>query len=90
MRLPIPSYTMATFEPWGINDILSAIEHRSAVTATLNTDIETLTAFKDTLNPTPVTPIFESIIVILTLVRVRLLVLFPFPHSLIGNTIRTR
>jgi len=81
---------MATLEPWGADDIPSTIEHHPAMTAILNTDIETLTAFKDTLKANPVKPIFESIIAILTLVRVRLLVLFPFLHSLTGNTVRTR
>ena len=66
---PHPSpRTMATFEPWRVGDIPSTAEH-PAITAILDTDIETLTAFKDTLEATPVKPIFESIIVILTFVR---------------------
>ena len=81
---------MATFEPWGVDDIPSTVEHHSAITATLNADIETLAALKDTLDATPAKPIFGSIIVILTLVRVRLLVPFQFLHLLIGNTVRTR
>ena len=80
---------MATLEPWEVDDICSTIEHYPAVTAILNTNIETFTAFKDTLKDTPVKAIFESIIVILTLVRVRLLVLFPSSHSLIDSAVRT-
>ena len=80
---------MATFEPFGVDNVPSTVEHYSTITATLNTDIEALTALKDTLKATPAKPIFESIIVILTLVRVRVLLL-PFLHSLIGNAIRTR
>jgi len=60
------------------------------MTAILNTEIETLTALKDTLGATPIKPIFNSATIILTLVRVRLHVLFSFLHSLIGNTVRTR
>jgi len=89
-----PSYpspcTMATLEPWGIDDISSPIEHHPAITVILDTDIETHTAFKDTLEATSIKPIFESIIAILTLVRVSLLVLFPFLRSLISNTVRTK
>jgi len=81
---------MATLEPWEVDDIPSTIERNPAITAILNTDIETLTVFKDALKANPVKTIFESIIVILTLVRVRSLVLFPFLHSLISNTVRTR
>lgn len=81
---------MATLEPWGVDDISSAIGHHPAITAILDIDIETLTAIKDTLEATSIKPIFESIIAILTLVRVSLLVLFPFLHSLISNMVRTR
>jgi len=80
---------MATLEPWGADDTPSTIENHPAVTAILNTDIETFTAFKDTLKDTPVKAIFESIIVILTLVRVRLLVLFPSLRSIIDSAVRT-
>jgi hypothetical protein len=43
---------MATFESWGV-DVIPSTEHHSAITVILNTDIETLTAFKDTLEATP-------------------------------------
>jgi len=81
---------MATSESRGVDGIPCAIEHHLTITAILNTDIEILTALNDTLNATPIKSIFESTIAILTLVRVRLLVLFLFLHSLIGNTVRTR
>ena len=61
----------------------------SVTTAVLNADIETLTAFKDTIEVAPVKAVFESIIVILTLVKVRFL-LFPLLHPLIGDTTRAR
>jgi hypothetical protein len=63
---------------------------RSTTTAVLNADIETLTAAKDTLKIIPVKVVFESVIVILTLVRVRDPVLPPCLCSLLDNTIRTR
>ena len=88
---PLPSprpslYAMATFDPWAP----STVEHDPTITPMFNTDIETFTAFKDTLKATPVKAMFESIIVILTLVRVGFLALFPLLHSLIDRTARTR
>jgi len=83
-------YTMATSKSWGVDGLPSAVEHYPAIITILNTDIETLTALKDKLKDTPVKPIFESIVVILTLIRVRLLVFPSFLHLLIGNTVRTR
>ena len=57
----------------------------------LNADIETLIAVKDTVQVTPVKTILESVrVVILTLVRVRLFVLFPSLCLLIGDATRTR
>jgi len=82
--------TMATSEPWGVDGIPPTVEHHQAITTILNTDIETLTVLKGTLKATPIKPIFESVIAILTLVRVRLLAPFPLLHSLTGDTARTR
>ena len=65
-------------------------ESHSVTTTVLNTNIATLTAFKGTLKASPVKAVFESVIVILTLVRVRVLVPFPFLHSSIDNMARTR
>jgi len=81
---------MATSEAWRADGIPPTVDHRQTMTAILTTDIETLTALKDLLKDTPIKPIFESATIILTLVRVRLNILFPFLHSLIGNTARTR
>ena len=80
---------MATSEFLGVDGMPSTIEHDPEITTILHTDIETLTIIKGTLKDTPVKTIFESVIVILTLVRVKFLVFLPFLHSLIGNTIRT-
>ena len=49
----------------------------SMITTVLDADIETLTAFKGTAETAPVKAVFESVILILTLVRVRFLTLFP-------------
>ena len=63
---------MTTPEPWAIGDTPPNVESRSTTTAILNSDIETLTALKNTTKATPVKAVFESVVVILTLVRVRL------------------
>jgi len=81
---------MSTLEPWAVDDTPPNSEYNTATTAMLNTDIETLTASKDTVKATPVKAVFESVIAILTLVRVRLLVPFSFSRLLIGDTTRTR
>ena len=59
-------------------------------TTVLNADMEILATFKDTIEATPVKAVFESVIGILTLVRVRFLVLFSFLHPLIGEATRMR
>ena len=81
---------MSTFEPWAIGDATPNPESNSATTAVLNTDIETLTAAKITIEIAPVKAAFELAIAILTLVRVRISALFPFLHTFIGDTTRTR
>jgi hypothetical protein len=95
--LPVPNYptphSLALDPP--VSCIMTTLEHlnvdsRSATTAALNADIETLTAAKDTLGIISVKVVFESVIVILTLVRVRDPVMFPYLCSLLDNTIRTR
>ena len=92
---PLPSsrpslYTMTTLDSLVAGDTPSTVAHHPTITPMLNTDIETFAAFKDTLKAAPVRAIFESIIVILTLVRVGFLALFPLLHSLIGNMARAR
>ena len=81
---------MTTLEPWAVGEIRPDVANYSTTTAVLNAGLETLTALKDTVGTTPMKAIFESTIIILTLVRVRLLVLFPFLHSLISGITRTR
>jgi len=81
---------MTTTEPWAVGDTPLDIEHQPAITAVLNAEIETLTNLKYTIESAPVKAVFEAVVVILTLVRVRLLVLFPFLHPLIYRATRTR
>ena len=69
---------MTTFEPWGVGDTPPNDWSYPAATAALNADIETLTAAKDTLETIPVKVLFESVIVILGLVRVRVTGFLPF------------
>ena len=73
---------MTTSEPWAIGDTPPDSGYHTATTAVLNTDIETLTASKDTVKAAPVKAVFESVVAILTLVRVRLLVLSLFLRPL--------
>ena len=77
---------MVTFES---SDVTSNPESDSAKAAVLDANIETLTAFRDMVEATPLKAIFESVVPILTIVRVRLLVLFLF-RRLIRGTTRTR
>ena len=81
---------MTTLNSWAVGDIPPNVSNHSTTTSALNADIETLAAFKDVVETTPVKAVLESVIGILTLVRVSLLVLFPFLHPLIGGTTRTR
>jgi len=71
---------MTTSEPLADGDTPPDVEDRSAVTAVLSADIKTLTTFKDIVEAAPVKVVFESVIVVLTLVRVRFLALSPFSH----------
>ena len=80
---------MATSEPWEVGSRLPSIEPQSATTTALNSDIETLTAFKDTLADIPIKGVLESVIFILTLVKVSHFP-FLFLHPLIIHTTRTR
>ena len=73
-----PHCVMTTPELWAVGDTPPNVDHQPAIAAVLNSEIKTLTIFKDTIESTPVKAVFESVIMILTLVRVRLLVLFRF------------
>jgi len=68
---------MTTFEPWAVGDTSSNVGSRSATTAVLNAGIESLAVTKDTLGIIPVKAVFESVIGILNIVRVRV----PAPSS---------
>ena len=86
-----PSCIATTSGPRTAHDMPPNVGSHSTTTAALNADIETLTATKDTLETIPrVKAVFESVIGILALVRVRASVLFPFSHLLIGDATRTR
>ena len=80
---------MTTPEPWAVGDTFHGGDH-SATIAVLSAGVESLTALKDTVEITSVKAVFESVIVILTLVRVRMLVLLPFSRLLIGDAVRTK
>lgn len=79
---------MTTPEPRAVSDIPPNIESHSATTALLNTDLETLIALENTTEAAPVKAVFETVIVVLTLVRVELFVLFQILHPLIKDTTR--
>ena len=81
---------MTTPESWATGDVPPNVSNCSTTTVVLNSGIKTLTAFKDIVEAIPVKPVFEAAITILTLVRVRLLVLFKFLHLLTCGTTRTR
>ena len=74
-----PPSIMTTLEPWAVGGSPTNVEYHPATATMLNADIEVA----------PVKAVFESIIAILTLVKVRFL-LFPLLHPLIGDTTRAR
>lgn len=70
--------SMTTFEPWAVVGATPDPEPNSTTIAVLNAGIETLTVAKNTIETTPAKAAFESAIVILTLIRVRVPALLPF------------
>ena len=62
---------MTTFEPWAAGDTRPDVGARSATCAALNADIRALSAAKDVVEIASVKAVFESVISILALVRVR-------------------
>lgn len=78
---------MAIFKP---SEPTSNPESGWVTTTVLDTDIGTLILFKDMVGAAPMKVVFESVIAIPTLVRVRLLVPLPFSHQLTGEITRTR
>lgn len=81
---------MAAFESWVVGNPFPDPKSKLVTTAVLNIYIETLTAAKNTVEITSVRAAFELAITILTLVRVRVPVLFPFLHPFISDMTRTR
>ena len=81
---------MAASEPWMVETAILNSEPNPVTTAVLDAEIESLAAAKNTVEITPVKVAFEFSIIILTLVRVRIPVLFPILHLLIGDTTRMR
>ena len=81
---------MAASESRAICDTVPNIDCHSEATVALNTDIRSLTTSKDRVEPALAKEVFESVIAILTLVRVSVPVRFPLLHSHIGGTSRTR
>ena len=70
-----------TIGPRAVGDTSSNVGSQPAAIAALNADIGILTAVKDTLEIIPVKVLFEFVIIILGLVRVRVIVLLPFFYS---------
>ena len=66
---------MTTPEPWAVGDTLPDAEHHSTKIAVLSADVESLTAVRDSVETTAIKTVFESVIDILTLVKVRMSVL---------------
>ena len=62
---------MTTPQPWVVGDTHPNVESRSASTAAFNADIGALNAAKDAIGISSAKAVFESVIGILALVRVR-------------------
>ena len=75
---------------WAAGDPTPNLKSNSTMTVALDGYIEALTAAKSTVEITPVKAVFESTIAILTLIRVKNIILFLFSHPLIRGTTRTR
>ena len=69
---------MTTLEPCAGGDTPPDVGCHSATSAALSADIDSLTALKYTIEAAPVRAMFDSVVALLTLVRVRFLALFPF------------
>ena len=80
---------MTTLESWALGGALPGVG-RSATVAVLSADVESLTALKCSVEITSMKAIFESVIVILTIVMVRMLLLLPFLRSLVCDTVRAK
>ena len=81
---------MPASESWAAGDPTPNLKSNSTMTVALDGYIEALTAAKSTVEITPVKAVFESTIAILTLIKVKNVILFLFSHPLIRGATRTR
>ena len=81
---------METSDPCTGRDTIPNIGCDPETIIAMNADIKSLTTLKDTFEPAVVKGVFESVIAILTLVKVIFPVPFSLLHLLIGGTNRTR
>lgn len=70
--------------------MLPNIDYDSAATTAWDADIKSLTTFKDTVVPALVKDLLESVIAVLTLVRVSFPIRSSLLHLLISGTTRAR
>lgn len=80
---------METSDPWTGRDTILNIGCDPETTIAMNADIKSLATLKDTFEPAPVKGVFESVVGILTLVKVGFPVRFSLLDLLIGGTTRT-
>ena len=80
---------METSDPWAGRDTIPNIGCDPETTVTMSADIKSLATLKDTFEPAQVKGVFESVIAILTLVKVSFPVRFSLLDLLIGGTTRT-
>ena len=73
-----------------VSDTLPDAEQRSTAIAVLSAGVTSLTSPKDTTEVTSVKAVFESVVAVLTLVKVRLFVVFSFSRPLIGDAVRMK
>ena len=91
LSLPPHIYRIAaTFKISTAGAMLPDAGTRSATIAALDADIEILTAAQTGFKAPPIKVVFESVVSVLCLIRVRVSPLFPFLHSLLGDVFRTR
>jgi hypothetical protein len=62
---------MTAFEPWVVGDTYPNVGSRSAISAALGADIRALSAARDMAEIVPVKVVFDSVVGILALIRVR-------------------
>lgn len=80
---------METSRTQAVDDAAEIGDYHSATTTALNTDIQHFTTSRCMVEVSPVKTVFESVVAILTLVRVGFPVQFLYFHLLIGDRTRT-